>query len=78
MNDKSFVPLAGRGALRISGEDARPFLQGLISNDITHVSRERTIWAAFLTPQGRYLHDFFVCELDGALYWKARRRAFPI
>lgn len=67
MHDKSFVPLAGRGGLRISGEDARTFLQGLISNDITHVSRQQTIWAAFLTPQGRYLHDFFVCELDGTL-----------
>lgn len=77
MNDKSFVPLAGRGALRISGEDARPFLQGLISNDITHVSRERTIWAAFLTPQGRYLHDFFVCELDGALLLEGEAARLP-
>lgn len=77
MNGKSFVPLPGRGALRISGEDARTFLQGLISNDITHVSRERVIWAAFLTPQGRYLHDFFVCELDGALVLESEAARLP-
>lgn len=77
MHDKSFVPLAGRGVLRLGGEDVRTFLQGLISNDITHVSRERTIWAAFLTPQGRYLHDFFVCELDGALLLEGEAARLP-
>lgn len=77
MHDNSFVPLAGRGALRISGEDARTFLQGLISNDVTHVSRQQTIWAAFLTPQGRYLHDFFVCELDGTLLLEGEAARLP-
>jgi folate-binding protein YgfZ len=61
------VPLAERGLLRIAGDDARAFLQGLVSNDVRRVSPDRAIWAAFLTPQGRYLHDFFLCELDRAL-----------
>jgi tRNA-modifying protein YgfZ len=61
------VPLSARGLLRIGGEDARVFLQGVVSNDIRRVAPDRAIWAAFLTPQGRYLHDFFVFELDGAL-----------
>jgi folate-binding protein YgfZ len=61
------VPLAERGLLRIVGDDARAFLQGVVSNDVLRVAPKRAIWAAFLTPQGRYLHDFFLCELDGAL-----------
>lgn len=61
------VPLADRGVLRVSGADARPFLQGLISNDVGRVAVDRAIWAAFLTPQGKYLHDFFVVEHQGSL-----------
>jgi folate-binding protein YgfZ len=61
------VPLAERGLLRIAGDDARVFLQGLVSNDVRRMDPERAIWAAFLSPQGRYLHDFFLCELDGVL-----------
>lgn len=61
------VPLAARRLLRVTGEDARIFLQGVVSNDVRRVAHDRAIWAAFLTPQGRYLHDFFLCELDGAL-----------
>ena len=67
MQTLSFFPLADRGVLRVAGEDARPFLQGLISNDVARVSPTQAVWAAFLTPQGRYLHDFFVVESDGAL-----------
>lgn len=67
MQTLSFFPLADRGVLRVAGEDARPFLQGLISNDVARVSPTQAVWAAFLTAQGRYLHDFFVVESDGAL-----------
>src|SRR5882724_12983069 len=56
-----------RGVLRIYGPDARPFLQGLVSNDVTRVTAERAIYAALLTPQGKFLHDFFIVERDGAL-----------
>ena len=56
-----------RGLLRISGPDARAFLQGLVSNDVTRATAARAIHAALLTPQGKYLHDFFVVEHEGAL-----------
>jgi tRNA-modifying protein YgfZ len=61
------VHLADRALLRVAGVDARAFLQGLISNDIHKVTPNRAIWAAFLTPQGKYLHDFFVYEAGDAL-----------
>lgn len=66
-----------RGLLRISGADARSFLQGIITNDIEKASPERAIWSAFLTPQGKYLHDFFIVEQEGALLLEteAERRA---
>ncbi len=52
--------LPHRGVLEIQGEDKAAFLQGLISNDIHHVTQERAIYAALLTPQGRFLYDFFI------------------
>ena len=65
---KSFVPLDDRGVLAVSGDDARAFLQNLVTNDIDKVSPGQAIYAALLTPQGRYLHDFFVIEMDGVLF----------
>lgn len=62
MSIKIHIPLAERGVLAISGEPARDFLQGLITNDIQKVSPSRAIYGALLTPQGKFLHDFFIVE----------------
>jgi folate-binding protein YgfZ len=56
------IALPGRGVLAVAGDDRRSFLQGLISNDVDKVTPERAIYGALLTPQGKYLHDFFVTE----------------
>jgi folate-binding protein YgfZ len=59
----------GRGVLALSGEEARGFLQGLVTNDVERVGPGRAVYAALLTPQGRYLHDFFIAAApDGALW----------
>jgi folate-binding protein YgfZ len=55
------------GILRLTGEDRFAFLQGLVSNDVAAVSDNRAIWAAFLTPQGKYLHDMVIAALGDAL-----------
>jgi len=57
-----------RGLLAVAGEDRVAFLQGLVSNDVAKLSPARALYATFLTPQGRYLHDFFLAELDGVFY----------
>jgi folate-binding protein YgfZ len=53
--------LAHRAVLELSGEDRLPFLQGLVSNDMT---RAGLVWSALLTPQGKWLADFFTLQ-DG-------------
>ncbi|MGK9171153.1 folate-binding protein [Inquilinus limosus] len=55
-----------RDVLRLTGEDRAAFLQGLVSNDMRKVAPERAVFAAFLTPQGKYLHDFHVVALGDA------------
>src|SRR5258708_38191741 len=66
MAEASFALLDGRGVLHIAGEDRVPFLQGLVSNDVSKVAGDRAVYSAFLTPQGRFLHDFFLIEREGA------------
>lgn len=63
----NYVTLPSRGILAIDGPDRAAFLQGLVSNDVTFAGPSRAIYAAFLTPQGKYLHDFFIVELGGKL-----------
>jgi hypothetical protein len=62
MADASFVLLDDRGILAVSGPDRRPFLQGLVSNDVDKVSPTAARYAALLTAQGKYLHDFIMVE----------------
>jgi hypothetical protein len=55
--------LPDRGVVEIGGEDRVSFLQGLVSNDVAEVAPGRAVWAALLTPQGKWLADFFIlCE----------------
>jgi folate-binding protein YgfZ len=56
--------LPDRAVLVIEGEDRVSFLQGLVSNDIELVAPGQAVWTALLTPQGRWLADFFVL-IDG-------------
>ncbi|HIF59241.1 MAG TPA: folate-binding protein [Rhodospirillales bacterium] len=60
--------LIDRQVLRVSGAEARVFLQGLVSNDMMRVSESYVIYAALLTPQGKYLHDFFISEFKNNFY----------
>ncbi|MDA0241420.1 MAG: folate-binding protein [Proteobacteria bacterium] len=68
MTEARYLVLDDRAAVRFSGEDARPFLQGLISNDVEKIAENRSIYAAFLTAQGKFLYDFFLSAFDNALY----------
>lgn len=61
------VPLPGRGLIHIEGSDRKKFLQGLITNDMDALAPGRLLYACLLTPQGKFLHDFFIHEGDGFL-----------
>jgi folate-binding protein YgfZ len=52
--------LADRALLRLSGEDLRGFLQGLVTNDTAALAPDRPVWAGLLSPQGKALFDFIL------------------
>jgi folate-binding protein YgfZ len=62
MAEAYFVMLEDRGILAVSGPDRRPFLQGLVTNDVDKVTPTAARYAALLTAQGKYLHDFIIAD----------------
>src|ERR1043165_2649568 len=56
----SGTTLADRALIRLSGEDVRGFLQGLVTNDMAMLAPERPLWAGLLTAQGKALFDFIL------------------
>ncbi len=68
MTDNLYIPLKNRSAFSVSGNDASGFLQGLITNDITKTSDGQAIYALMLTPQGKFLYDFFIVKKDESYF----------
>jgi tRNA-modifying protein YgfZ len=71
------VNLTDRGVLELAGEDRVSFLQGLVSNDVTAVAPGRAIFAALLTPQGKWLLDLFLFTDGERLLLESERAAIP-
>ncbi len=59
--------LADRALIRVSGEDVRGFLQGLVTQDMNAVAPGAPQWAGLLTAQGKALFDFILWDADGAI-----------
>ena len=60
MKKNEIIILKDRGLISINGNDAKEFLQNIITNDIERVNQSNTIFSALLTPQGKYLFEFFI------------------
>ena len=86
MTKIAFLP--HRGVVEVSGADRVSFLQGLVSNDVAVAEPGRAVWAALLTPQGKWLTDFFIvadgerllldCERDQAASLATRLSRFRL
>ncbi|HME84289.1 MAG TPA: folate-binding protein [Roseiarcus sp.] len=63
--------LEDRGVIRVSGEEASKFLQGLLTNDVERLEAGEARYAALLSPQGKILFDMLVVRIpaeNGAAY----------
>jgi folate-binding protein YgfZ len=70
--------LPARAVLAVAGEDRVGFLQGLVSNDVAEAAPGRAVWAALLTPQGKWLADFFVLSDGERLLLDCERAQLPM
>lgn len=62
MEKNKIIILEGRGFISVNGQDARGFLQNILSNDVDKVNLNNSVFSAILTPQGKYLYEFFVIK----------------
>jgi folate-binding protein YgfZ len=73
------APLPDRGVIELAGADRVGFLQGLVSNDVAAAAPGTAVWTALLTPQGKWLADFFIlAEPDRLLLDVERAQAAMI
>ncbi len=63
MEKDQIIILENRGLISIIGDDAKDYLQNIITNDINKVSDDNSIFAALLNPQGKYLFEFFILKI---------------
>ena len=68
MEKNEVITLEDRGFIQVTGLEAKDFLQNIVTNDIEKVTSSSTVFSSILTPQGKYLYEFFVLKLkDGYL-----------
>ncbi|NOZ42822.1 MAG: folate-binding protein YgfZ [Alphaproteobacteria bacterium] len=72
-NHNAPILLETRAIITISGPDRRSFLQGLVTGNVEKIAEDAMIYAALLTPQGKYLHDFFISAAGGKLWLDCER-----
>ena len=61
-----YIVFEDRSFFEIKGEDKDTFLQGLITNDINKCTDKKSIYSAFLSPQGKFLADFFILKYENS------------
>ena len=55
--------LGDRGFIEINGDEAKEFLQNIITNDVEKISENHTLFSSIFTPQGKYLYEFFILKI---------------
>lgn len=63
-----YTILSNRSIISVDGEDGIEFLQGLITNDARLLAEGKPVYAALLSPQGRFQHDFFLIPWQGRIF----------
>jgi len=73
LNTDDRILLENRCVISLSGDDRRSFLQGIITNNVNAITENNAIFSALLSPQGKFLYDFFLIEKDKVLYLETHR-----
>jgi folate-binding protein YgfZ len=68
MEKDQIVILEDRGLISVSGKDVKDFLQNIITNNIEKVDTANSIFSALFTPQGKYLHEFFLIKSNNGFF----------
>jgi len=67
--------LDDRGFVKINGEEAKSFLQNIVTNDIEKITDNMTLFSSIFTPQGKYLYEFFVLKFEDGYLLECEKKA---
>jgi len=76
MKDKYFFHHTNSRFFKISGKDSETFIQNLITNNILKCNHGSIIYSCLLTPQGKFLADFFIFNIDGSYYFETNEKFY--
>ena len=71
------IILDDRGFIQINGNEAKDFLQNIVTNDIEKITNNFTLFSSILTPQGKYLYEFFVLKLEDGYLLECEKNSVP-
>ena len=63
MDKNEVITLEDRGFIQVTGAEAKDFLQNIVTNDVEKVTDTTSVFSSILTPQGKYLFEFFILKL---------------
>ena len=76
MKDTYFFHHINSRFFKISGDDSESFIQNLITNDITKCSKDRIIYSCLLTPQGKFIADFFIFKKNNIYFFETDKKFY--
>ena len=75
MEKNEVITLEDRGFIQVTGLEAKDFLQNIVTNDIEKVTSNLTVFSSILTPQGKYLFEFFVLKLKDSYLLECEKKS---
>ena len=75
MEKNEVITLEDRGFIQVNGPEAKDFLQNIVTNDLEKVTSSSTVFSSILTPQGKYLFEFFVLKLKDSYLLECEKKS---
>ena len=75
MEKNEVITLEDRGFIQVNGPEAKDFLQNIVTNDIEKVTSNSTVFSSILTPQGKYLFEFFILKLKDSYLLECEKKS---
>ena len=75
MDQYEVITLEDRGFIQVIGLEAKDFLQNIVTNDIEKVTSGSTVFSSILTPQGKYLFEFFILKLKDSYLIECEKKS---
>ena len=75
MEKNEVITLKDRGFIQVKGVEAKDFLQNIVTNDLEKATSNSTIFSSILTPQGKYLFEFFILKLEDGYLLESEKKS---